>query len=165
MSGRTPLILAGNAGSNETISLLLTLGASPDRMDYRGTTALLYAIMSKCVHTINLLAPVTNVKLEEALGLLAKFKVEPITGELKQLVEKASQDKEVAMIGLKAAATFGSSTIIDLIAQYTKDHVMFERMRPEIWMEAVKSDSEAAVSALLSLLPEPPSEAISLARE
>ena len=55
--------------------------------------------------------------------------------------------------------------MIEMIAQYTKDHSIFEAKKVNIWMEAVKSDSEATVSALLPLLPNPPLEAITLARE
>merc|ERR550517_1295153 len=55
--------------------------------------------------------------------------------------------------------------MIEMIAQYSKDRLIFEENKQEIWMEAVKSDSEATVSALLPLLPNPPLEAITLARE
>merc|ERR550517_1644478 len=55
--------------------------------------------------------------------------------------------------------------MIEMIAQYTNDHSIFEEYKHKIWMEAVKSDSEATVSALLHLLPNPPLEAITLARE
>merc|ERR1719270_2755659 len=54
-----------------------------------------------------------------------------------------------------------------MIARFTKDHSIFKKYKVDIhiWMDAVKSDSEATVSALLPLLPNPPLEAITLARE
>ena len=58
----------------------------------------------------------------------------------------ASQDKK----------KYGSSLMIKTIAQYTKDHSIFAAKKTKIWMEAVKSDSEATVSAFLPLLPNPP---------
>ena len=100
-----------------------------------------------------------------ALRCLARDKIEVMTGELRQLVERAAQDREAAIKGLEGAAKFGSSLMIEMIAQYTKDHSIFEAKKVDIWMEAVKSDSEATVSALLPLLPNPPLEAITLARE
>ena len=62
--------------ADQTVSSLLSLGASPDKTDdtdYR--TALIYAIQSKCVTTINLLAPVTQGNLGGALVFLARDKI------------------------------------------------------------------------------------------
>ena len=156
---------AALSAQDETITLLLSMGASPDKTDHDGNTALIFAIQSKCLTTINLLAPVTQVNLGGALQNLAFKKIEVMTGELRQLVERAAQDREAAIEGLEGAAKFGSSLMIEMIAQYTKDHSIFEAKKADIWMEAVKSDSKATVSALLPLLPNPPLEAITLARE
>ena len=158
------MIAAMNA-NDETVSSLLSLGASPDKTDAGGKTALMYAIQSTCLTTIILLAPVTQVNLGGALQNLAFFKVELMTGELKQLVERAAQDWKSAIDGLLAAAKFGSSKMIELMDLYTKERLIFEEGKPYIWMEAVKSDSEATISALLPLLPNPPLEAITLARK
>ena len=163
--GRTPLMDAALSAQDETVTLLLSMGASPDKTDHDGDTALTVAIQSKCLTTINLLAPVTQVNLGGALQCLARDKIEVMTGELRQLVERAAQDREAAIEGLEGAAKFGSSLMIEMIAQYTKDHSIFEAKKVKIWMEAVKSDSEATVSALLPLLPNPPLEAITLARK
>ena len=84
--GQTPLMNAARSASDETVSLLLSLGANPDKTDVNGISALMAAIQSKCSTTINLLAPVTQVNLGEALRCLAKEKVELATGELRQLV-------------------------------------------------------------------------------
>merc|ERR1719193_17568 len=51
------------------------------------------------------------------------------------------------------------------ISNHQSDHSIFEENKQSIWMEAVKSDNEATVSALLPLLPNPPLEAITIARE
>ena len=96
------------------------------------------------------------MKLGEALQWLARDKIEVMTGELRQLVERAAQDREAAIKGLLGAAKFGSNLMIEKIAQYTMDQSIFEAKKVNIWMEAVKSDSEATVSALLPLLPNPP---------
>ena len=160
----TPLMYAASTAADETISSLLSLGASPD-VDAPGSTALMSAIQSKCVTTINLLAPVTQGNLGGALVFLARDKIDLITEELRQLVQRAAQDKEAAIKGLEAAAQFGSSMMIDMIAQSAEDHSIFEENTQRIWMQAVKSDCGATVSALLQILPNPPLEAIPLARE
>merc|ERR1719430_1637218 len=55
--------------------------------------------------------------------------------------------------------------MIELMDLYTKERLIFEVSKQTFWMEAVKSDSADTVSALLPLLPNPPLEAITLARE
>ena len=141
---------------DKTVSSLLSWGADPDQTSAIGFTALMCAIQSTCVTTINLLAPVTQLNLGGALYHLARDKIEPMTAELRQLVERAAEDREAAIKGLEAAARFGSSAMIGMIAQHTKDQSIFETKNQKLWMEAVKSDSKATVSALLPLLPNPP---------
>ena len=153
------------SASDETVSSLLSWGADPDKTDADGRTALIYAIVSKCVTTITLLAPVSQVNLGRALYQLAREKIELMTGELRKLVERAAQDREAAIEGLEAAAKFGSSKMIEILANYTTDHSIFAAKKEGIWVEAVASDNEESISALLHLLPNPPLEAITLARE
>ena len=98
---------AALSASDETVSSLLSWGASPEKTDANGDPALIFAIQSKCVSTINLLAPVTQKNLGGALGRLAKDKIELKTEELRQLVERAAQDREAAIEGLEGAAMFG----------------------------------------------------------
>ena len=124
--GRTPLMDAALFASDETVSSLLSWGADPDKTDADGFTALMFAIQSKCLTTINLLASRTKENLGGALYRLARDKVDLTTGELRQLVERAAQDREAAIIGLKSAAKFGSSKMIEIISNYTKDHSIFE---------------------------------------
>ena len=153
--------------ADETVSSLLSLGASPDIICTANgnKNALLAAIQSKCVITINLLAPVTQENLGVALSWLAKEKVELTSKELRQMVERAAQDRETATVGLVGAARFGSSAMILMLSKHTKDHSIFEAQKQSIWMRAVKSDNAETISALLSLFPNPPLEAITLARE
>ena len=158
-------MVAAMEASDETISLLLSLGANPDETDDAGKTALIAAIQSKCSTTINMLTPVTRVNLGGALRCLARDKVEVTTGQISQLVERAAQDEEAANIGLLGATRFGSSEIVKIFAENMLDHSILEANREKLWIEAVKSDSEATVSALLPLLPNPPLEAITLARK
>ena len=80
---------AALSAQDETITLLLSMGASPDKTDHDHRTALIFAIVSKCLTTINLLAQVTQVNLGGALRWLARDKIEVMTGELRQLVERA----------------------------------------------------------------------------
>ena len=101
--GRTPLMCAALNASDETVSLLLSLGANPDKTTDNGDTALIFAIQTKCITTINPLAPVTQVNLGGAILWLARDKVDVTTVELRQLVERAAHDKEAASEGLKYA--------------------------------------------------------------
>ena len=108
------------AAHDETVLSLLSWGASPNRTDADDNTALIFAIQSKCSTTIKLLAPVTQFDLGRALRRLAKYKVELETGELKQLVERAAQDSEAAIMGIEAAARFGFTRIVPLLHIYAK---------------------------------------------
>ena len=164
-NGKTPLMSAALEAADETVSFLLSLGASADKTDADGHPVLMYAIQSKCFDTMNLLAPKTLMNLGGSLYWLAFFKVKLVTGELTQLVERAVQDREAAIEGLEAAAKYGSHAMLDMIAKHTQDYSIFEEDKQEVWMEAVKSDSAATVSTLLPLLPNPPLKAITLARE
>ena len=103
--------------SDETITSLLSWGANPDKTDADGDPALIFAIQSKCSTTINLLAPVTKENLGGALYWLAWFKV-PMTEEVKQLVERAAQDREAAIEGLEGAAMFGSHPLLKMMAAF-----------------------------------------------
>ena len=78
---------------------------------------MIFAIQSKCIRTISLLAPLTQVNLGAALVWLAKYKVELATRELRQLVKRASEDQNVAIKGLNGAAEYGSSEMIKIIAE------------------------------------------------
>ena len=80
---------AARAAADETVSTLLSLGASPDNTDHGGTTALSLAIESKCISTINLLAPVTNARLGRSLVKLACEKVK-ISPEVEKMLERAA---------------------------------------------------------------------------
>ena len=60
------------------------------------------------------------LNLRGALLRLAKDKVEPMTVELRQLVEREAQDREAAIEGLEAAAEFGLSALIAVLTKYTQ---------------------------------------------
>ena len=87
--------------SDETVCFLLSWGASPDKTNANGDSALIFAIVSKCVTTIDLLAPLTQVNLGGALRQLAYHKIELTTGEIRQLVERAAQDRGAAIRGIE----------------------------------------------------------------
>ena len=82
-------MVAARAAADETVSTLLSLGASPDKTDPHGTTALSMAIESKCLSTINLLAPVTYVRLGKSLVKLACAKVK-ISLEVEGMIKRAA---------------------------------------------------------------------------
>ena len=86
------MMTAAFRAADETISSLLSWGASPNKTDAGGNTALMAAVQSKCLTTINLLAPVTHVNLGSVLFNLAKDKVELMTGELRQAFETKIRD-------------------------------------------------------------------------
>ena len=164
------MMLAAREASDDTVSLLLAMGASPNQTNANGNTALIFAIQSMCLTTINLLAPLTQANLGKALQQLARDKIDPTTGELRRLVERAAHDMDAVIGGLTAAVTHGCSDLILLIGQYTRDESILEifnsfKNKEDIWMDAISTDSEATVSTLLHLLPNPPLEAITLARE
>ena len=104
-------------GADETVSLLLSRGASPNKTTASGDTALVGAIQSMCPSTVELMASVTRVKLGIALGWLADSKLGLSEEIEKQLVERATQDSNEAITGLIGAAKFGSSRIILRIAR------------------------------------------------
>ena len=62
----------------------------------------------------------------------------------KELVERAAQDREAAIMGLKGAAKFESNNLITTL-KCRKNHLISEENKQEIWMEAVKSDNKATV--------------------
>ena len=126
---------AALSAQDETVTLLLSMGASPDKTDDGGATALIFAIQSKCLTTINQLAPVTQVNLGGALEFLARYKIEVMTGELRQLVERAAQDREAAINGIEAAAKLGSNKMIEALAQFTKDNSMFEEKKHLVFIQ------------------------------
>ena len=77
---------AALSASDETVSSLLSWGASPDKTNANGRTALIFAIESKCLTTITLLAPVTQAKLGRALEQLVRKKVELTIEQLRSLL-------------------------------------------------------------------------------
>ena len=99
---------AARAAADDTVSLLLSLGASPDITNHDGTTALCMALESGCLTTINILAPVTNANLRRALVKLSSEKTK-ISVEAEEMIERAVQDYKTALLGLQGAAGFGSS--------------------------------------------------------
>ena len=72
--------------SDDTVSSLISWGSLPDRTDANGRTALIFAIESKCLTTISLLAPVTEAKLGRALEQLVRKKVELTIEQLRSLL-------------------------------------------------------------------------------
>ena len=62
---------------------------------------------------------------------LNRVKVDLTTGELRQLVERAAQDREAAIRGLEGAAEFGSSAMILTIGHNSTDHSIFEEKKQE----------------------------------
>ena len=156
---------SAKVAADETVSSLLSWGANANITDNRGNAAFIFAIQSKRDTTINLLAPLVQENLETAMEYLAQLKIEPMPSEAKRLLERAAQNKEVAVKAFEAAARFGSPLMMAMMYQFTQDKTAFEHRSQTIWMEAIKSDSKETVSALLTILPNPPMEALSLARE
>ena len=106
--------------SDETVSFLLSQGASPNKPAANGHNALVFAIQSKCLTTINLLAPLTHTYLGGVLVRLAKDKVD-ITADIKELVKRAAQDNDTALEGFLAAEMFGSSELIHQMSHFVKN--------------------------------------------
>ena len=95
----------------------------------------------------------TNVNLGGALNGLIRDKIQLKSRELQQLLQRAAQDKKLVVMGVVDAAKFGSNEILDMIGTFTSDHSIFKASQQKILVNAVMSDSEATVSAVLRLLP------------
>ena len=80
---------AANRASDDTVTFLLSKGASPDLMDDTNDTALVFAILSQCSSTIDLLAPVTTKGVDKALNSLAEFNNE-LTPAVEDLLKRAA---------------------------------------------------------------------------
>ena len=99
------------------------------------------------------------MNLGRAIIRLVRDRVELATEDQSQLVERAAHDNEAAIQGFSGATIFGSSEIKKITAENMLDHSILEANKEELWVEAVKSDSEATVSALHDILPQPVIEA------
>ena len=133
----------------------------PDKTDADGDNALTYAIQSKCLTTINLLAPVTQKNLGGALYCLAMYKIELKTEELRQLVERAAQDRKAVIRGLEGAFRFGSSVMVEMIARQQIILSLKKGNKVYGWRQS----SQTARQKSRGLLPNPPLEAITLQGE
>ena len=85
--------------SDETVTFLLSKGASPHLMDSNNMTALKFAILSRCSSTIDLLAPVTTKGVDKALSSLAAFNTE-LTPAVEDLLRRAASDVDVLLMGV-----------------------------------------------------------------
>ena len=86
-------MIAAFGGADETVAFLLSKGADPDLMCNNGDTALVAAIQSQRLSTIDLLAPVTQKGLGRALQWLAISQTER-TPAVEGLLERASSDDD-----------------------------------------------------------------------
>jgi len=84
---------AAHGGSDETVAFLLSKGADPDLMCNNGDTALVAAIQSQRLSTIDLLAPVTQKGLGRALQWLFTSQTER-TPAVEGLLERARSDDD-----------------------------------------------------------------------
>ena len=155
---------AARAAADETVSTLLSLGASPDNTDHGGTTALSLAIESKCISTIDLLAPVTNARLGRSLVKLACEKVK-ISHEVEKMLKRAAQDYQSALLGLQGAAAFGSSQILSKLLNHIDVSSIPEWSKVDLMIKAVESDCKDTAKVLLPLLNSIPEEILSLVRK
>lgn len=90
---KTPLMAAAFGGADETVAFLLSKGADPDLMCNNGDTALVAAIQSQRLSTIDLLAPVTQKGLGRALQWLAISQTER-TPAVEGLLKRARSDDD-----------------------------------------------------------------------
>ena len=100
--------------ADQTVAFLLSKGADPDLMNKDGQTALVYAIQTMCSTTIDLLAPVTKKGLGLALSNLAIWQTE-LTPALKELLVRASSDKDALRMGLIHASGLGASSMLKIL--------------------------------------------------
>ena len=108
---------AARGAADETVAFLLSKGASPDILNRYGKTALVAAINTMCVSTIDLLAPVTQKGLGSALLNLATWKTE-LTPAIKELLIRASSDKEALRLGVGEATRHGATGMLKILTKY-----------------------------------------------
>ena len=157
--------------SDETVRALLLWGADPNAAPDK-ITAFMCAVKSRCVSTISILAPVTEVFLPMAIAALAGYgqgQVE-LTPEIRQLLERAAQDESVATAGLLMAAQFGATDILDILlktlqGQSTSILPLDPSIQTMLLNEAVMSDNPDVCKAVLSFTQEDGNEAVLLALE
>eukprot|EP00090_Calanus_glacialis_P042839 TRINITY_DN7592_c0_g1_i4.p1 TRINITY_DN7592_c0_g1~~TRINITY_DN7592_c0_g1_i4.p1 ORF type:complete len:1248 (+),score=293.70 TRINITY_DN7592_c0_g1_i4:101-3844(+) len=167
----TPLMGAALASSDETVSALLSWGADPNTAPDK-ITALMMAVKAKCVSTISILAPVTEVCLNMALATLASYgqgQVE-LTPEIHQLLERTAEDENVATAGLIVAARYGTIDILNILlktlqSQSSSTLKLDTRIQTMLLNEAVMSDNPEVCKAVLSFTEEVGHEAVLLALE
>jgi hypothetical protein len=142
---------AALSGADQVISLLLSRGADPDRTDQYGDTALIFAIQSGVLPTIETLAGVTNKKLGEALRCLAKDRVEVTPGIL-GLVQRAGRDRKAVMLGLKGACMYGAVDLLKALTSHLSTTELPTNMKQELFTLAVESDCPATCAAMMDLV-------------
>ena len=122
---------AAHGGSDETVAFLLSKGADPDLMCNNGDTALVAAIQSQRLSTIDLLAPVTQKGLGRALQWLAISQSE-LTPSVKGLLERATLDDDArgALVNLAICIkTESTPAAKELLERASSDKEMRKRKR------------------------------------
>ena len=147
---------AAMGGGDETVSMLLDLGVKTD-------AALKCAIWSKCISTIGLLAP--TAAQPDLAGILTALAAEQVQllPPIHNLIEKAAEDKETAISGLKSAAFYGRPEMIRILSRGIDFLTDLEAQ--EVLREAVTSDSSETVKAVLELSSSVEPEVVRLAKK
>ena len=123
-TGQTSLMSAAMEAADETVAFLLSKGADPDLMNNNGQTALVIAIQTLCSSTIDLLAPVTQKGLGFALlRNMATFQTE-LTPAIKELLVRASLDKDSLRWGVTQAARMGATSMLKILTNGWNSHLV-----------------------------------------
>ena len=154
--GQTLLMQAASRGGDETVSMLLDLGVKTD-------SALKWAIQSKSISKIGLLAP--TAAQPDLAGILTALAAEQVQllPPIHNLIEKAAEDKETAISGLKSAAFYGRPDMIRILSRGIDFLTDLEAQ--EVLREAVTSDSSETVKAVLELSSSVEPEVVRLAKK
>ena len=153
---------AALGAADETVAFLLSKGASPDLMNKDGQTALVFAIHTMCSTTIDLLAPVTQKGLAEALINLATWQTE-LTPAVKELLIRASLDQDTLRSGVEHAAQMGATTMLKILTNGWNKNTLHPSEANNLLKLALTSDNAETVQVILAFVSDVSSENLALA--
>ena len=144
------------------MAFLLSKGANPDLKNKKGKTALVAAIFASWSSTIDLLAPVTRNCLREALGYMAYWQTE-LTPAVKELMMRASSDKDALKLGVASAAGMGATGMLKILTNDWNRDTIHPSDANDLLQLALISDHAETVQVILAFVRGVSSENLALA--
>ena len=141
---------AADAGHVGIVRTLLARGADADLLDRSDWTALALAMRAEDVETVEVLAPVTSIKLGHSLVILARNQLE-ITEGIKSFITKCGGEKEVFLDGVREATEFGNIPLLQALLDIEDTNWLSEEELSDLTKLAIMSDSPDMCATILSL--------------